>query len=162
MSDQLPQDPKTEGLSRRDALKALAAVTGAAVLASVPVKWETPLVEIGALPAHAQGSNAPIVISQFNGSWTDGTPPNCIVSGNFVFSDPLGQVTNGVTVNGTYTTSAYTAQTKVVNGTSSSGKLFFSFNSTICICNASFISTQVFVGARKSNLLNGTLLDGCG
>jgi hypothetical protein len=40
-------------LSRRDALKALAAVTGAVALSSVPNKWVTPIVEFGTLPAHA-------------------------------------------------------------------------------------------------------------
>jgi len=43
-------------LSRREALKAVAAVTGVAVLSSVRNEWETPLVQVGALPAHAQGS----------------------------------------------------------------------------------------------------------
>jgi len=43
-------------LSRRDLLKMLAASAGAAALATVPNKWVTPIVEIGALPAHAQGS----------------------------------------------------------------------------------------------------------
>ena len=49
-----PQTKKT--LSRRDALKTLAAVTGVAVLASVKNEWETPLVQVGVLPAHAQAS----------------------------------------------------------------------------------------------------------
>lgn len=46
----MPQTP----ITRRELLKALAAATGAAVLSSVPVKWETPIVEVGELPAHAQ------------------------------------------------------------------------------------------------------------
>lgn len=45
-----------EVLSRREALKALAAATGAVALSSLPRKWETPLIEVGALPVHAQGS----------------------------------------------------------------------------------------------------------
>ncbi len=45
-----------QNLSRRDLLKLLAAATGAAALSTVPNEWVTPLVEIGALPAHAQGS----------------------------------------------------------------------------------------------------------
>jgi hypothetical protein len=44
-------------LSRREALKALAAVSGVAVLSSVKNEWETPLVQVGVLPAHAQASN---------------------------------------------------------------------------------------------------------
>jgi hypothetical protein len=43
-------------LSRRDLLKLLAASAGAAVISTVPNKWVTPIVEIGALPAHAQAS----------------------------------------------------------------------------------------------------------
>ncbi len=43
-------------LTRRDALKTLAAITGAFSLASLPGRWETPLIEAGALPAHAQNS----------------------------------------------------------------------------------------------------------
>jgi hypothetical protein len=44
-------------LSRRDALKTLTAITGAVTLSSLPNQWETPLVEVGALPAHAQVSS---------------------------------------------------------------------------------------------------------
>ena len=47
-------------LSRRDALKTLTAIGGAVTLSSLPNKWETPLVEVGALPAHAQVSGAVI------------------------------------------------------------------------------------------------------
>lgn len=43
-------------LSRRDLLKMLAAATGAATISTLPNKWVTPIVGIGALPAHAQGS----------------------------------------------------------------------------------------------------------
>lgn len=49
-----PQRKKT--LSRREALKTLAAVTGVAVLSSIKNEWETPLVQVGVLPAHAQAS----------------------------------------------------------------------------------------------------------
>jgi hypothetical protein len=42
-------------LSRRDLLKVLAAAAGTAALSSVPNKWKTPVVEVGMLPAHAQG-----------------------------------------------------------------------------------------------------------
>lgn len=45
-------------LSRRQLLKVLAAAAGTAVLSSVPNKWKTPVVDIGALPAHAQLSGA--------------------------------------------------------------------------------------------------------
>jgi len=48
--------PQNKNLSRRDALKTLAAATGAVALTSLPGKWDTPVVEVGALPAHAQSS----------------------------------------------------------------------------------------------------------
>ena len=42
-------------ISRRQLLKIVAAAAGTAVLSSVPNKWETPVVDVGMLPAHAQG-----------------------------------------------------------------------------------------------------------
>lgn len=43
-------------LSRREALKALAASTGAAALATIPEQWQAPEIQVGALPAFAQAS----------------------------------------------------------------------------------------------------------
>lgn len=48
-------------LTRRDALKTLAALTGAVTLASLPNQWEEPVIEVGALPAHAQTSTTAAV-----------------------------------------------------------------------------------------------------
>jgi hypothetical protein len=42
-------------VSRRQLLKILAATAGAAALSSVPNQWKTPVVDVGMLPAHAQG-----------------------------------------------------------------------------------------------------------
>jgi hypothetical protein len=48
---------KLQLLSRRDALKALAAIGGAAAASALlPEKWVKPVVEAGVLPAHAQTS----------------------------------------------------------------------------------------------------------
>jgi hypothetical protein len=47
---------KSKKLSRRDAIKILAAATGAGVLANIPSKWIKPGMAFGVLPAHAQGS----------------------------------------------------------------------------------------------------------
>jgi hypothetical protein len=46
-------------LSRRRLLKLLVASSGAvaAVAVSLPEKWDTPVVEVGALPAHAATSD---------------------------------------------------------------------------------------------------------
>ena len=43
-------------LSRRDAMKLLGAAVGAAALANLPSKWNTPELAAGVLPAHAQQS----------------------------------------------------------------------------------------------------------
>ena len=48
---------KKQALSRRELLKALAALSGAVTTSSLlPEKWVTPEVGAGALPAHAQGT----------------------------------------------------------------------------------------------------------
>jgi hypothetical protein len=47
-------------ISRRDAIKILAAVAGAATLVNLPDKWTKPGMEVGVLPAHAQTSVASI------------------------------------------------------------------------------------------------------
>ncbi len=51
-----PQDNKL--FSRRDALKAILATGGATTLATLPDQWETPILEVGSLPAFAQTSPA--------------------------------------------------------------------------------------------------------
>ena len=46
----------TKKISRRDAMKILAAAAGGAALANIPSKWTKPGLEIGVLPAHAATS----------------------------------------------------------------------------------------------------------
>jgi hypothetical protein len=41
-------------ISRRQLFKVIVAAAGAAALLTLPNKWKTPVVEVGALPAHAQ------------------------------------------------------------------------------------------------------------
>jgi hypothetical protein len=48
-------EPK-QSISRRNALKILAAATGASALTLLPKSWKKPVVGVGALPAFAQGS----------------------------------------------------------------------------------------------------------
>jgi hypothetical protein len=48
----------TPGLSRRQALKVIAAAVGVTSLNSLPARWQAPVIEVGALPAHAQSSAA--------------------------------------------------------------------------------------------------------
>jgi hypothetical protein len=51
MNDKSPKE-----ISRRDAIKILAAVAGATALVNLPDKWTKPGMEVGVLPAHAQTS----------------------------------------------------------------------------------------------------------
>lgn len=66
--------------NRRAALKALAAATGAAGLAALPTRWGKPVVNVGAVPAHAQTSCvAAYVEVTGSGTWGftgwNGPPP---------------------------------------------------------------------------------------
>lgn len=165
-SSQEYQAPK---LTRRDALKALAAATGAVVLSNLPQEWKTPIVEVGVLPAHAQGASgpAPIVSNLFsfwslNGPVSSGRPPQiCQVSGSFNYFDSLGQVTNGSPVTGlfggnqSFSTNGYFCGS--CNG--SSGYMVFWFNPTTCPANGtnSSIILQLVVNGRYSNVANATV-----
>jgi hypothetical protein len=98
--------PHNKNLSRRDALKTLAAATGAVALTSLPGKWAKPVVEVGALPAHAQGS---FTVNLVSVRWTE---TSCGRTGDsqaeiiFTYNDPTGNVTTGTTssaaTNGSY------------------------------------------------------------
>ncbi len=59
-------------LSRRDALKALAAAGGAVALSMLPNKWEKPAVKVGTLPAFAQTSPVPGTATLYVTNNTDG------------------------------------------------------------------------------------------
>jgi len=48
--------PNQNTLSRREALKALLAAGSVAGLTTLPERWQSPLIEVGMLPAHAQTS----------------------------------------------------------------------------------------------------------
>ena len=49
--------PNQSTLSRRSALKALLATGSVAGLTTLPDRWQSPLIEVGMLPAHAQTSS---------------------------------------------------------------------------------------------------------
>ncbi|MCB0197386.1 MAG: hypothetical protein KDJ65_35895 [Anaerolineae bacterium] len=104
-------------ISRREALKSLAAVTGAVTLAVLPSKWETPVIEAGVLPAHAQSSATPtpvsapsptLVISNLAVTFTglnNCTLPPVLGGGtgssndlSFNYSDSSSRVTTGSTI----------------------------------------------------------------
>lgn len=98
---------KTRPLSRRQALKALAATAGVATLSNLPDKWQAPVIEGGLLPALAQTSNA-FSISDLSSVFTSlNDCPFASVTGStrtesFAFNDPSGQVTTSAIVNFAY------------------------------------------------------------
>lgn len=53
----------THRLTRRQVLKRIAAASGAVAFSNLPQQWQPPLVEVGVLPAHAQGSTATFTTS---------------------------------------------------------------------------------------------------
>ncbi|MBN1180046.1 MAG: twin-arginine translocation signal domain-containing protein [Anaerolineae bacterium] len=62
----MPEDKNnhTEGLSRRELLKALAATGGAVAAATLlPEQWSSPAVQVGVLPAHAQISEPDLPVT---------------------------------------------------------------------------------------------------
>lgn len=103
-----PQMKKT--LSRREALKTLAAVTGVAVLSSVKNKWETPLVQVGVLPAHAQASlRATLIVRNSQGSGPTTVtvlPSNSPISSTEVVEIPDGGSATFTLAPGTYDVTA--------------------------------------------------------
>lgn len=87
-------------LSRREALKTLAALTGAATLATLPDQWSTPVIETGVLPAHAQTSGPPslsdlrTVVYQAGTLSCSGSEPYP-VDILFAYQDPQGGIVPG-------------------------------------------------------------------
>ena len=79
-------------LSRRDALKTLAALTGAAVISGVPSRWATPLVQVGALPAFAQCTPTDTTAALTIMNLTDGTLTLTLLRGA---SEPFMQTVVG-------------------------------------------------------------------
>ena len=166
-----PQQPQSTMLTRRQALKALAAATGAVVLSNLPTSWKTPVVEVGVLPAHAQGASGPAPqVSQLTGYWDypngnqskNATAKNangCIVTAYFAYQDSLGQVNANTSVLGTYnlnqTFGGYVGSG--MNGTGFAGNITFPFNSTYCTFGNTAISVQIGVNGRWSNITNGTI-----
>jgi hypothetical protein len=84
---------------RRTLLKAVLAAGGAAAAATVlPGSWSKPVAGIGALPAHAQTSEAPIRIISYGILGTTPVPgnspaPQLMIAAWCQYEDDLGQVT---------------------------------------------------------------------
>jgi hypothetical protein len=112
-------------LSRRDALKVLAAAAGATALANLPNKWSKPGIEVGVLPAHAQTSvivkphtlnaaadNPEINLCQPNTFTSTVTidPPDSGISLNFTIIPSAGVIiSTPASLTGTKTTTLGTA-----------------------------------------------------
>ncbi len=83
---------RKQALNRREVLKALAAIGGAAAASSfLPEKWVKPVVEMGVLPAHAQSSvcSPPFSIDQCadNGPyWTEVPTLTLVMSSMAIFT----------------------------------------------------------------------------
>lgn len=100
------QKKETHPVSRRDALKAVVVAAGVATLSNLPDKWQTPVIDVGVLPAHAQISGL-IFISNLTSTFTGTNDCNFGVIGStrdftFDYDDPSGQVTSATIVDYTY------------------------------------------------------------
>lgn len=128
----------SQKLSRRDLLKLLAASTGAVAVSSIPTKWVTPIIEIGALPAHAQGSGLGAISGNITTLLGLGSPiqknPSVI---------PIQYMV------GTVTPSTVTGRT--VNST------FVSFNSSTGIQTQSYLIPNLPTGSYSVQLTGPTL-----
>lgn len=96
---------KKDGVSRRDALKVLAATAGAVTLSILPDQWEKPVIEVGALPVHAQGSpTGQVTISNLAITFTGLN--DCTILGltgssndlSFDYEDSSGRIVSGAVV----------------------------------------------------------------
>jgi hypothetical protein len=165
------QESPAPKITRREALKVLAAATGAVVLSNLPQEWKTPIVEVGVLPAHAQGASGPAPqIFNMSGFWDTanmGTSvrgvtinPICNVNAVFNYSDALGQVSNSTTVNGTYANQTFGPLTFIHCGSSTAycGTGQVIFNSSTCFTNqSSLLRMSLLVNGRYSNVANCTI-----
>lgn len=163
---------KSVVLSRREALKALVAATGAVALSNLPQSWKTPIIEVGVLPAHAQGASGPApVVNTVSGYWVNPqsfsnvktkqmkAPPSCTVVVTFNYQDTLGQVSTSSVVQGTYATVEGFNGTVILDSGSTgyNGSITFPFNSSTCINSTAPISLRMLVQGRYSNVSNGVI-----
>jgi hypothetical protein len=84
-----PEEIQKEIMGRRQLLKLLAATSGAAAASgSLPDRWLKPVVEVGVLPAHAQGSLGVLEVVL---TWQD---PSVAVDLNLRVQEPDGTEVN--------------------------------------------------------------------
>ncbi|MBI1795078.1 MAG: twin-arginine translocation signal domain-containing protein [Chloroflexi bacterium] len=85
-------------ISRRDAMKVLAVVAGAAALANVPDKWTKPGLDIGVLPAHAQTSSGYTLLA-------GASDPNANYCFNLISTATISPAASGIVLRYVITTS---------------------------------------------------------
>lgn len=76
-------------VSRRQLLKILAAATGTAMLSTVPNEWKTPVIDVGMIPAHAQGLSGTGTVAGFVYRAGPAAPSHLSVSSPTIGTCPL-------------------------------------------------------------------------
>ena len=118
-------------ISRRDALKILAAVAGGAALANIPSKWTKPGLDVGVLPAHAQTSTGHSILATAigpdNGNFCQPqlttatiTPPTPGIPLHYVITPSAGLTINSPALTGTVSTDASGKANLTINVNTSS------------------------------------------
>ena len=79
-------------LNRREALKLIAAASGALALASIPAEWTKPELRFGVLPAYAQTSGLLTIAS------CSATPGTFLESGSETFTAQISAAVAGVSI----------------------------------------------------------------
>jgi hypothetical protein len=153
-----------KALSRRELLKALTALGGAAAASSLlPENWTQPQVGAGALPAHAQSTADP-VIDTLSLYQTDAptAPQTSLWFAGFNYTDPLGQVGSNsqlhVSIDSECNDVVYDWKTlseigAVISGDGFSGQIGFNFSS-VCGYYPWTLHVTLRVGGRTSNTLD--------
>jgi hypothetical protein len=154
-------------LNRREALKTIAAASGAlGAAAFLPGKWSKPLVEVGVLPAHAQ-STVDLLISNLETQPLSGpaapNQPRFPYFAQFDYSDPLGQVNGNAKLYANATGFCNENYWKgdplnssgiKLTGTPYNGSVWFNFNASVTCVNGSQLNVQLGAGGRMSNILS--------
>ena len=105
MTNSNPKNKQT--LSRRQAIKTIVAATGAATLFQIPPTWQTPIIQVDILPAHAQSSDITTLLTISNPQGVNTGTNDCAVtaigSGSsfkliFDYTDTSGSVTTSSVV----------------------------------------------------------------
>lgn len=153
-----------QALSRRELLKTLTALGGAAAASSLlPERWAQPQVGAGALPAHAQSTFDPVIDTLLFVETDAPSPPE---PGNwyatFNYSDPLGQVGSSSQLHASiesvceevvYDWKTLSEIGASISGDGFSGQIGFYFASTCAYCGNT-LHVTLRVGGRTSNTLD--------